>query len=79
MMRIKPTKLIVLERKMSAGDSSSRGGGKSKGLIWCSDVREILKYRPSTASAKNSYSRSGSITITSTPNIKLLNISSLVA
>jgi hypothetical protein len=32
-----------VERKTSAGDSSSRGGAKSNGLMWCSELSEILK------------------------------------
>ena len=32
--RNKPTRLITLERRTSAAVSSSRGIGKSKGLIW---------------------------------------------
>src|SRR3989338_7265394 len=74
-----PTRLMIFERKTSSAVSSSRGIGKSKGLMWWSDEREILKYLPPTASARNSYSFSGSITITSTSNIKDLSISNFVA
>src|SRR3989344_3592453 len=66
----RPTRFIMFDLKTSAGDSSSLAGGRSKGFIWCFDVREMLKYLPPTVSARYSYSRSGSITITSVPNIK---------
>ena len=42
-MRKSPTKLTMFERKTSAGDSSSRAIGKSNGLMWCSEVSDILK------------------------------------
>ena len=42
-MRKRPTKKMMFDRKTSAGASSSRGVGRSKGLMWCSEVREILK------------------------------------
>src|SRR3990167_9625473 len=52
-----PTRVIMFERKMSAGDSSSRGMGRSNGLIVCSEVSEILKYLPPVASSRYSYSK----------------------
>ena len=66
------------ERKTSAGDSSSRATGSSKGLMWCSEVSEMLKYLPPVALAIYSYSRSGSKTKISTSNIKERNISNFV-
>ena len=50
----------------------------SKGFMWCSELSEILKYLPPTASARYSYSFSGSITMTSVSNISVLRISSFV-
>ncbi len=79
MIRNNPTRLIIFERKTSAPDSSSRATGRSNGLIWCSELREILKYFPPVASARNSYSFSGSITITSVSNISVRRISSFTA
>ncbi len=69
----------MFERSISDGASSSRGIGRSNGLIWCSELSDILKYLPPVASAIYSYSRSGSMTITSVSNIKDLRISSFVA
>src|SRR3989338_192585 len=77
--RKSPTKFIIFDRKTSSAVSSSRGIGKSNGLMWWSEERDILKYLPPTASERNSYSLSGSITITSMSNIRDLRISSLVA
>ena len=66
-------------RRMSAGDSSSRGVGKSNGLMRFSEESDMLKKRPPTAFARYSYSLSGSITITSVSNISERRISSFVA
>ena len=68
----------MLLLKTSAGDSSSPGTGKSNGLMWLVELREMSKDLPPVASAKNWYSFSGSITITSVSNIKLLSISNFV-
>src|SRR3989338_7308251 len=78
-IRNNPTRLIMLDRKMSSGLSSVPGTGKSNGFTWFSEVKDILKKSPPTPSTKNSYSFSGSITITSTPHIRYLNISSFMA
>jgi hypothetical protein len=43
MMRKRPTRLMMLERKTSEEDSSSRGTGRSNGLIWCSELSDMLK------------------------------------
>ena len=39
--RKRPTSAIMLERKTSAGDSSSRTGGRSKGLMWWMELRDV--------------------------------------
>ena len=77
-IRKSPTRLIMFDRSTSALASSSRGVGRSNGLMWCSELREILKNRPPVASARYSYSRSGSSTITSVSNIIDRRISSFV-
>ena len=43
MMRKSPTKVMMLLRSTSEGFSSSRGIGRSNGLMWCSDESEMLK------------------------------------
>src|ERR1700733_6046333 len=78
MIRNNPTSVMMLLRSTSDGASSSRGIGRSNGLMWCSDESEMLKYRPPTVSARYSYSRSGSMTITSVSNMSERRISSLV-
>ena len=60
----------MFDLKISSGSSSGPGRGKSKGFTWLGELKEILKKDPPTASDKNSYSFSGSMTITSTPCIK---------
>src|SRR3989344_5550923 len=77
--RNNPTKLMIFERRTSSAVSSSRGIGRSNGFMWWSDASEISKYLPPTASAKNSYSLSGSMTIISTSNMSERKISSLIA
>ncbi len=72
-----PMSSITCERSTSSGFSSSCGAGRSNGFIWCVDDNEILKNLPPVASARYSYSRSGSITITSVPNMSDRRISSL--
>ena len=69
---------MIFDLKTSAALSSSPGIGRSNGLIWCSELSEMLKYFPPVASAMYSYSFSGSITITSVSNINVLRISSFV-
>src|SRR3989338_3118241 len=78
MMRKRPTSVMMLLRSTSPGFSSSRGIARSNGLMWCSEESEILKYRPPTVSARYSYSRSGSMTMTSVSNMRERRISSLV-
>src|SRR5665213_1375892 len=78
MIRKSPTSVMMLLRSTSDGFSSSRGIGRSNGLIWCSEESEMLKYRPPTVSARYSYSRSGSMTMTSVSNMSERNISSFV-
>ena len=65
----------MFDFKTSSGLSSSLGIGKSKGLILSVEAREILKKEPPTASDRNLYSFSGSITMTSTPVIRERKIS----
>jgi hypothetical protein len=48
----RPTRLMMLDLKTSSGFSSSLGVGKSKGLIWFGEAKEILKKDPPTALAK---------------------------
>src|SRR3990167_1965437 len=43
MMRKSPTSEMMLLRRTSDGFSSSRGIARSKGLMWCSEEREMLK------------------------------------
>ena len=50
--RNNPTRFIMFDLRTSAGDSSSRGKGKSKGLMWCSEVKEILKFELSVSAKK---------------------------
>ena len=78
MMRKSPTSVMMLLRSTSAGFSSSLGIGRSNGLMWCSEESEILKYRPPTISARYSYSRSGSMMMTSVSNMRERSISSFV-
>ena len=76
---INPTKLIILERKTSSTLSSSLGSGKSNGLMWLSELKDILKNDPSTDSESVLNSFSGSIIIHSVPIIKERRISNLTA
>src|SRR3989344_4156430 len=78
MVRKNPIRLIIFERRIFAADSSSRGGGRSKGLMWWGEVSDMLKFEPPTACERYSYSRSGSMMITSVPNMSVRKISSFM-
>ncbi len=76
MTRNNPLIVITAERIISAGLSAPPTGfGKSNGLIFTSEFKEILINDPPTASDKCLYSFSGSITITSVPIISERKIS----
>src|SRR3989344_7418203 len=74
----RPTRFMMFDRSTEALDSSSAGIGNSNGFMWWSEFKDMLKYLPPTASAIYSYSLSGSSTMTSASNMRVLKISSLV-